>query len=331
MDYVGNFVYVDNQLKRILTENGYIENGQYYYNVADHLGNVRILADASGVKKQSTVYYPYGLQTGESTGSEVQPYKYSGKEYDQLHGLNLYDFSARFYDPSLGRFMTMDPLAEKYYGWSPYAYCANNPLRFIDPKGKDIWDFIGGIVHSVGSNLTLGAIPINTSLVSDVSDYKAGRTVGDVVSIVMGAAETIVGGGATLGGSVVIAGTAGVGSLVAVPVSTTGVGMVVHGTGVMETAIKSLATQEGKGTSKGSEKSNTSSGNKNTSHANQKAKESAGQKYTEIKSQYDKLNSKPNKTPADKKELKKLENQIDHWKRKQDFSGENHSRNAKGN
>jgi RHS repeat-associated protein len=72
-----------------------------------------------------------------STGPGVQPYKYTGKELDMQHGLNLYDFSARTYDPAVGRFTTMDPLAEKYYSVSPYAYCANNPIRYKDPDGRD--------------------------------------------------------------------------------------------------------------------------------------------------------------------------------------------------
>jgi RHS repeat-associated protein len=67
----------------------------------------------------------------------VQPYKFGGKELDMQHGLNLYDFSARTYDPAVGRFTTMDPLAEKYYSISPYAYCANNPVNAIDPDGRD--------------------------------------------------------------------------------------------------------------------------------------------------------------------------------------------------
>lgn len=92
-----------------------------------------------------------------------------------------------------------------------------------------------------------------------------------------------------------------------------------------------MATGEGRVSEASSSKSNTSSGNKNSPHANQKAKETAGQKYQDAKSQYDELNSKPNKTPDDKKQLKRLENQVNHWKRKQDFSGENHNQNAKGN
>ncbi|MBB4038263.1 RHS repeat-associated protein, partial [Dysgonomonas hofstadii] len=88
-------------------------------------------------------YYPFGMAMAESTSQSTQPYKYNGKELDKTHGLNLYDYSARYYDGALGRFTTVDPLAEKYYSWSPYAYCANNPIKFIDPTGMSYtynWD-----------------------------------------------------------------------------------------------------------------------------------------------------------------------------------------------
>jgi RHS repeat-associated protein len=69
-------------------------------------------------------------------------YLYNGKELqdEQLGGINLdlYDYGLRFYDPALARFTTQDPRAEKYYGLSPYNYCANNPVLFIDPNGDTI-------------------------------------------------------------------------------------------------------------------------------------------------------------------------------------------------
>ena len=53
-----------------------------------------------------------------------------------MHGLNTYDYGARQYNPVTARWDRMDPLCEKYYGMSPYAYCANNPINAFDPDGK---------------------------------------------------------------------------------------------------------------------------------------------------------------------------------------------------
>ena len=75
----------------------------------------------------------------------IQPYKYNAKELDTSKGLNWYDYGARHYDAALGRFTTVDPLAEKYYGMGLYAYCGGNPVRYIDPDGKfPIWAIISG-------------------------------------------------------------------------------------------------------------------------------------------------------------------------------------------
>ncbi|NCC11693.1 MAG: RHS repeat-associated core domain-containing protein, partial [Bacteroidia bacterium] len=85
----------------------------------------------------SNHYYPFGMTfMDNNTGdSKAQPYKYNGKEFDGERGLNVYDYSARYMDPALGRFMTVDPLAEKYYGVSSYAYCNNSPILYVDPTG----------------------------------------------------------------------------------------------------------------------------------------------------------------------------------------------------
>jgi len=125
-------------LKRILTENGYIEDGTYYFHKKDHLGNNRWIGDEDGNVVQYTDYYPFGLPFDDSTNPDTQPYKYNGKEYDRMHGLNMYDYSARYYDPAFPVFTTVDPLAEKYYEVSPYAYCLNNPIKYIDPDGRKV-------------------------------------------------------------------------------------------------------------------------------------------------------------------------------------------------
>lgn len=88
--------------------------------------------------------------------SDWQPYKFGGKESLARVGLDLYDFGARMYSPSNMRWMTMDPLAEKYYHISPYAYCAGNPVNYVDPDGR--FAFVPILVKAaLGAVVDLGA------------------------------------------------------------------------------------------------------------------------------------------------------------------------------
>jgi len=99
-------------------------------------------------------YYPFGLKhpynstefdyyyntstssltIGPMTNSNL--YQYNSKEWQNEFNLNLYDYGARMYDPAIGRWGVMDPLAEKYPNISPYVYVANNPVNVIDPDGR---------------------------------------------------------------------------------------------------------------------------------------------------------------------------------------------------
>ena len=90
-----------------------------------------------GTVQQTNEYYPFGDQFATSdTDASGNRFKFIGKELGTETG--LYDFSARFMQPTFGRFTTIDPLAEKYPGISPYAYCAGNPVNFVDPDGMRI-------------------------------------------------------------------------------------------------------------------------------------------------------------------------------------------------
>ena len=169
MDYVGNLILRDGSLDRILIPGGYVwlPDGMdpvYCYNITDHLGSVRMVVDEAGTPLQVNHFDPFGNELDMSLSSnlighdpvlagttDINPYKFGGKEWDA--SLSMYDFSARMYHPAIGRFTTMDPLCEKYYSVSPYAYCNNNPIRFIDPFGLWHWDADGNLVWDEYDNI----------------------------------------------------------------------------------------------------------------------------------------------------------------------------------
>ena len=92
---------------------------------------------------------------GDSRNTGLQPYKYIGKELDRTHGLDWYDHGARHYDPVTGRWNVMDALAEKYYPWSPYVSCGDDPVGAVDIDGDSIFYFKPIIKQRV----TTGYIP----------------------------------------------------------------------------------------------------------------------------------------------------------------------------
>ena len=150
-DYCANVVYEDSVQKLLLTEEGYVDlsatTPAYYYYLKDHQGNNRVIIDKDGAVKETNHYYPFG---GLFASTSVQPYKYNGKELDTKKGLNWYDYGARHYDATLGRWLVVDPLAEKMYNWSPYAYCFNNPIKFVDEDGEFPWPALIGSAIEYG-------------------------------------------------------------------------------------------------------------------------------------------------------------------------------------
>lgn len=108
------------------------------YFVTDHLGSIRTtvgVTDSCYVVQQLE-YTPGGAIWRSFDRHALQPKHFCGKEELTMHGYNMYDSGGRFHTNNGIRFVSLDPLAEKYYSWSPYAYCLGNPVNAIDPDGK---------------------------------------------------------------------------------------------------------------------------------------------------------------------------------------------------
>ena len=117
------------------------DNVTFYFYNQDHLGNNRTVINSTTGKAEQTInYYPFGTPYCDSTSVNpgFQKFKYNGKELDMMHGLNTYDYGARQYYSVVPAWDRIDPLCEKYYSISPYAYCANNPVNLIDLDGRKI-------------------------------------------------------------------------------------------------------------------------------------------------------------------------------------------------
>ena len=175
-DYCANVVYENGVQKLLLTEEGYVDLSAstlpYYYYLKDHQGNNRVVIDKNGDVKETNHYYPFGGVFAST--DNVQPYKYNGKVLDTKKGLNWYDYGARHYDATLGRWLAVDPLAEKYYALSPFVYCNNLPIRYIDPTGKDWKDAWPHLQKSFSGNVSLG---FRVGISANISSLKVGADI----------------------------------------------------------------------------------------------------------------------------------------------------------
>jgi len=158
-EYIGNIEYAISKIKgpirigmptlykdsytfsRLYNAEGYVENlssPNYYYYRKDHLGDNReVWLANTNTTVQRTQYYPSGLPWAEGMGSSTQSYKYNGKEFIEMSGYDVTDLGARVLYNAGDFIPTPDPLCEKYYSISPYAYCGGNPVNRFDPDGMD--------------------------------------------------------------------------------------------------------------------------------------------------------------------------------------------------
>jgi RHS repeat-associated protein len=96
----------------------------------DAQGSTKLITGAYGAAENAYKYYPFG-DSLNFTGTVKNDVKYTGQSY--VEGIEAYDYNARYYDPELGRFYSRDPMGSA--ATSPYAYCGNDPVNFIDPSG----------------------------------------------------------------------------------------------------------------------------------------------------------------------------------------------------
>jgi len=166
-DYVNGIQYngngTTNALSFIQTEEGKaVVSGtsyDYQYYLGDNLGNTRVtLSTKTGaaVVYQQDDYYPFGLEISRGTVTNPKnEYLYNKKELQEE--FSEYDYGARFYDPVIGRWTTVDPLAEVSRRWSPYNYVEDNPIRFTDPDGDSVsYDAAGNITATGADAVNVG-------------------------------------------------------------------------------------------------------------------------------------------------------------------------------
>lgn len=182
MIYVGPLVYfkIENDIVFGGTE---FDGGRFFstsYNgapdirflVTDHLGSVRRVLDANLNLVEQNDYYPFGKRIDDPeklTADNI--YRYNGKESLEIFGIPYSDYGARLFDSNIGRWLQTDPLAQDYPNISPYAFCANNPIKYVDSDGRmigDYYDVFGNFITNDG----IDDDKIYISSQDAISDYR---------------------------------------------------------------------------------------------------------------------------------------------------------------
>ncbi len=194
-------------------------SGTLHYHL-DHLGTPRLVTDSNGVTVAEHAYYPFGAEiniTPHETPEEAM--KFTGHERDIVagDGHTLDYMHARYYSPTVARFLSVDPKIDEDtlhlpQKWNRYSYVQNNPIRYMDPDGRSGWDTANGYFNALFSDYLLTARRDGGN-----ADYKRGQLNGDRAAVTTGFILTTAGTtggivtsptgvGAVAGGVVAVAG-----------------------------------------------------------------------------------------------------------------------------
>ena len=181
---------------------GYIPNDttkeETFFYHSDHLGSTSYITDDHANITQYDAYLPYGeLLVDEHSSSEDLPYKFNGKQFDEETG--LYYYGARYLNPMASIWYGVDPLTEKYMSTSGYIYVLNNPIRLLDPNGKDI---ASAIAETVGTFVISAGASFVEALISNGGNIRMAMRQIDwegasVDAVVAGATSLIFSGAST--------------------------------------------------------------------------------------------------------------------------------------
>ena len=203
--YLGSFTYSRSKVLESVRFNGGTirKSGSSYladYHVTDHLGSVRAIVTNGSIIEQND-YYPFGTRHSNGlTTFSPNRWRFGGKEeQDGAFGVAYSDFGARFYDRTA--WTSIDPMAEKYYAVSPYAYCNNNPARLYDSDGQIVHIAVGALI---GGAISGGVAALQGRSMQEVKAAVAGGAVAGAITAATGGMNVAV----AIGGSV-IAGAAG--------------------------------------------------------------------------------------------------------------------------
>ena len=183
-DYEEDEIYENGVLYQTAHDEGRVVNGEYQYNITDHLGNLRLAFKANAAGVAEVVQYENRGAWGESLeGSNFSApsknnFNYSTYEEENDFGLGVFDAHARVYDSTVPRFWQIDPMAEKMRRWSPYNYAFDSPLRFVDKDGMAPGDLYDQKANKIGTdNVNDGKVYVVTDKQTVKDLKKSGGTV----------------------------------------------------------------------------------------------------------------------------------------------------------